>query len=262
MPLPLFSLTFLRYSFRSYFTGIVGLGFSLSFGSSFLGGVFTTGFWPTAGLVGLDIEVVDGAGVDLVVEPEVAVVFVGAGGVGFAVVTPVAGFGADVVLAGVVGLVVDPEVAVVFVGAGGVGFAVVTPATGFGTDVVLAGVVGLVADPEVAVVFVGAGGVGLAVVTLVTGFGTDAVVAGGAGFAVEPAVAVVFAGAGGVDLTTIFGVTTGAPAGEAGGDGLARLPLPEFTEPLPELIDEPPALGLGRELTLIGFSRMVPLDPL
>ena len=115
MPLPLFSLTFLRYSFRSYFTGIVGLGFSLSFGSSFLGGVFTTGFWPTAGLVGLDIEVVDGAGVDLVVEPEVAVVLVGAGGVGFAVVTPVAGFGADVVLAGVVGLVVDPEVVVVFV---------------------------------------------------------------------------------------------------------------------------------------------------
>ena len=51
-----------------------------------------------------------GAGVDLVVEPEVAVVFVGAGGVGFAVVTPVAGFGTDVVLAGVVGLVVDPEV--------------------------------------------------------------------------------------------------------------------------------------------------------
>ena len=162
----------------------MGLGFSLSFGSSFLGGVFTTGFWPTAGLVGLDIEVVDGAGVELVVEPEVAVVFVGAGGVG------------------------------------------------------------------------------LAVGVLATGFGTDAVVAEGAGFVVEPAVAVVFAGAGGVDLTTIFGVTTGAPAGEAGGDGLARLPLPEFTEPLPELIDEPPALGLGRELTLIGFSRMVPLDPL
>ncbi len=201
----------------------MGLGFSLSFGSSFLGGVFTTGFWPTAGLVGLDIEVVDGAGVDLVVEPEVAVVFVGAGGVGFAVVTPVAGFGTDVVLAGVVGLVVDPEVVVVFVGAGGVGF-----------------VVGVLA----------------------TGFGTDAVVAEGAGFVAEPAVAVVFVGAGGVDLTTIFGVTTGAPAGEAGGDGLARLPLPEFTEPLPELIDEPPALGLGRELTLIGFSRMVPLDPL
>ena len=223
MPLPLFSLTFLRYSFRSYFTGIVGLGFSLSFGSSFLGGVLTTGFWPTAGLVGLDIEVVDGAGVDLVVEPEVAVVFVGAGGVGFAVVTPVAGFGANVVLAGVVGLDVDPEVAVVFVGAGGVG---------------------------------------LAVGVLATGFGTDAVVAEGAGFVAEPAVAVVFVGAGGVDLTTIFGVTTGAPAGEAGGDGLARLPLPEFTEPLPELIDEPPALGLGRELTLIGFSRMVPLDPL
>jgi hypothetical protein len=104
--------------------------------------------------------------------------------------------------------------------------------------------------------------VGFAVVTLVTGFGTDVVLAGVAGFVAAPAVAVAFAGDGGVDLTTIFGVTTGVPAGEAGADGLARLPLPEFTEPFPELIDEPPGLTLGRELTLIGFSRMVPLDPL
>jgi len=65
----------------------------LSRGSSFFGGVCTTGFCPTAGLEGLGTEVVEAAGAGFVL-PEVAA---GAGGVDFVVeVVVVAGFGTEV----------------------------------------------------------------------------------------------------------------------------------------------------------------------
>jgi hypothetical protein len=122
----------------------------------------------------------------------------------------------------------------------------------------------------------GAAGAVLAVVPVlaagvtVPGFGTDvvltdvvpvgAVVTGG--FVEGTETAGFDCGAGGVDLpeTVILGVTSGAEL-VAGAAGFATLPTPEDSEPLPELADEPLPEGLGTELTLIGFRRMVPLEP-
>ncbi|MFN5434215.1 MAG: hypothetical protein ACK5ES_06605, partial [Planctomyces sp.] len=184
---------------------------------------------------------------------------VGAGGVDLVVLPDVAAAGLTVVA--VVGAGVGFATDVVLVGAGGVDLVAVTD--GLGTDV------------EVATGFdSGAAGAVFAVVAAVvgdvaaTGLGTDvglpdvpavgAVVTGD--FTLGNATAGFVCGAGGVDLpedTVILGVTTGAGAAAA----VETLPEPVETDPLPEFTDEPLPDGLGTELTLMGFRRIVPLEP-
>ena len=144
---------------------------------------------------------------------------------------------------------------------------------GFGTDVVagLGTVVELAAGLNSGAAGAVLAGVPVAAagVTL-PGFGTDVVltdvVPAGAvatgGLADGTETAGFDCGAGGVDLpeTVILGVTSGA-AVAAGAAGFATLPEPADTDPLPELAEEPLPDGLGTELTLIGFRRMVPLAP-
>ena len=168
-----------------------------------------------------------------------------------------AGLTVDAVVGAGVGFATDA----VLVGAGGVDLVAVTD--GLGTDV------------EVATGFdSGAAGAVLAVVAAVvgdvaaTGLGTDvglpdvpavgAVVTGD--FTLGNATAGFVCGAGGVDLpedTVILGVTKGAGAATADD----TLPEPVETDPLPEFTDEPLPDGLGTELTLMGFRRIVPLEP-
>ena len=203
----------------------------MSLGSSFLGGVCTAGFCTTAGFEGLGTELVEAAGAGFVLPDVVA----GAGGVDFVVevVDLVAGFGTELA-AGCRSVVLTTGLNS---GAAGAVLAVVTvlaagvTVPSFGTDVVFTDVVP-----------VGA---------VVTGDfieGTET-----AGFD---------CGVGGVDSpeTAIFGVTRRAVL-VAGAAGFATLPDPEAREPLPELADEPLLDGLGTELTLISFRRMVPLEP-
>ena len=223
-----------------------------------------------AGVVpGFGTDVVVGAGAGFAL-PEVVV---GAGGVDLAVDAAgvVPGFGTDVVVGAGAGFVL-PDVAA---GAGGVDLAVgaaeaaaglgTEVPTGLGTEVELAaGLNSGAAGAVLAGVPVSAAGVTL------PGFGTDVVltdvvpvgaVATG-GLAEGTETAGFDCGAGGVDLpeTVILGVTSGA-AVAAGAAGFATLPEPADTDPLPELAEEPLPDGLGTELTLIGFRRMVPLAP-
>ncbi|MFO0061736.1 MAG: hypothetical protein ACK57O_12755 [Planctomyces sp.] len=210
---------------------------------------------PAVPAAGFTVEVVVGAGVGFATE----VVLVGAGGVDLVVlpVVAAAGLTVDAVVGAGVGFATDA----VLVGAGGVDLVAVTD--GLGTDV------------EVATGFdSGAAGAVLAVVAAVvgdvaaTGLGTDvglpdvpavgAVVTGD--FTLGNATAGFVCGAGGVDLpedTVILGVTTGAGAAAA----VETLPEPVETDPLPEFTDEPLPDGLGTELTLMGFRRIVPLEP-
>ena len=200
---------------------------------------------------------------------------VGAGGVDFVVLPEVlaVGFAVD----DVVGAGVGFELVTVVVGAGGVDFVVLpeVPAVGLAVDDVVGAGVGLGTDDVVTAGFdSGAAGAVLAVDTAVvgdvpaTGFGTDVVLpdvvpvdaAGTGDLTLGIATAGFDCGAGGVDLpenTVIFGVTT--VAGVA--DEATPPPEPEETDPLPELTEEPLLDGLGTELTLIGFRRIVPLEP-
>ena len=256
LPLPLL----LMKSFRSYLTGIVGFGVTFSLGSPFFGGVCTTGFCPTTGFEGFGTEVVVGAGVGFVTVGVPA----GAGGVDLFVLPEVAATGLPL------DAVVGAGVGFATVGAGGVDLVVLT--AGFGTDVVVT--TGFDSGAAGAVFAVVAAVVGD---VAATGLGTDvglpdvpavgAVVTGD--FTLGNATAGFVCGAGGVDLpedTVILGVTKGAGAAAAV-DTLPEpvetdpLPEPVETDPLPEFTDEPLPDGLGTELTLMGFRRIVPLEP-